>query len=72
MRFVTRVLLVSATLLTILVLGVVLLAVMCFAWGVVALVLYPLLPAKTGRKVGRVGAMWVFRSYLAAMEAIGA
>lgn len=57
---------------TVLVLGMALLAVACFAWGVVSLVLYPLLPAKAGRKVGRLAAMWIFRGYLGVMEALGA
>ena len=33
-------------------------------WGVIALVLLPILPAKTGRKVGRLVAMWAFRAHL--------
>lgn len=53
-------------------LGIALLALECFAWGVIALLLQPFLPAKSGRKVGRVGAMWGFRLYLGAMEALGA
>lgn len=57
---------------TILALGIALLAIECFVWGLIALVLYPFLPAKTGRKVGRVGAMWGFRIYLGAMESLGA
>jgi len=57
---------------TILALGIALLAIECFVWGVIALALYPVLPAKTGRKVGRIGAMWGFRIYLGAMEALGA
>ena len=52
--------------------GIVLLAVMCFVWGLVALLLNVLLPARIGRKAGRRGAMWGFRSYLAIMEALGA
>lgn len=57
---------------TLLVLGIALLAVACFVWGVVCLVLYPLLPAKVGRRVGRPAAMWAFRGYLGVMEALGA
>lgn len=57
---------------TILALGIALLAVECFVWGLIALALHPFLPAKTGRKVGRIGAMWGFRIYLSAMEALGA
>lgn len=52
--------------------GLALLAGVCFAWGVVSVVLRPLLPAALGRRVGRRGAMWSFRGYLAVMEALGA
>ena len=57
---------------TLLALGIALLALECFVWGVIALVLYPILPARTGRKVGRWAAMWAFRAYLGVMEALGA
>lgn len=56
----------------ILVVGIALLGVVCFTWGVASLLLMPLLHARTARKVGRLGAMWGFRIYLAAMEALGA
>lgn len=56
----------------ILAIGIVLLAVITFAWGVVSLVLLALLPADVGRRWGRLGAMWAFRIYLGAMEALGA
>jgi 1-acyl-sn-glycerol-3-phosphate acyltransferase len=56
----------------ILFLGWVILGVQCLAWGLIALVLYPLLPARVGRKVGRLGAMWTFRIHLSIMEALGA
>jgi 1-acyl-sn-glycerol-3-phosphate acyltransferase len=52
--------------------GAVLLAVMCLAWGLMALLLYPFLPAKTGRRVGRFGAMMGFRIFLGALELLGA
>jgi 1-acyl-sn-glycerol-3-phosphate acyltransferase len=52
-------------------LGIAILAVETFAWGVIALVLL-LLPARIGRRVGRRGAMWGFRIYLSIMEALGA
>jgi 1-acyl-sn-glycerol-3-phosphate acyltransferase len=55
-----------------LVVGAVLLAVFCAAWAVVSLLLYPVLPASIGRRIGRRGAMWGFRGYLAIMEALGA
>jgi len=57
---------------TILLLGALLLALECFTWALVALLLNVLLPAATARRVGRVGAMWGFRAYLAVMEALGA
>ena len=56
----------------ILVFGWLLLGILCLAWGLVAVILHPLLPARVGRKVGRIGAMWVFRSFLGTMEALGA
>lgn len=52
--------------------GVLLLVVLCGAWGAVSMVLYMVLPASAGRRVGRLGAMWGFRIYLAMMEAFGA
>ena len=52
--------------------GALLLALMCFAWAIVAVVLLPLTPAAAGRRIGRLGAMCSFRAWLAAMEAIGA
>jgi 1-acyl-sn-glycerol-3-phosphate acyltransferase len=57
---------------TLLVAGFALLGLQCVAWGVVALVLILVLPAKTARTIGRSGAMWTFRSYLAMMQALGA
>jgi len=51
--------------------GFPLLAVMCFLWGIVAVVLLVVLPVGTGRRVGRVGAMAGFRTYLAIMQALG-
>ena len=52
--------------------GAVLLAIMCFGWALVSLVLYPFLPARAGRKVGRAGAMWAVRGFLATMQGLGA
>lgn len=52
--------------------GLVYLAVLCFIWAIVALLLYPVLPVATGRRVGRAGAVGVFRLYLSSMEALGA
>ncbi len=51
--------------------GFPLLAAMCFLWGVASAVLLVVLPAGTGRRAGRVGAMLGFRSYLAIMQALG-
>ena len=56
----------------ILLVGWLLLGLECLLWGLVALVLYPLLPARVGRKVGRVAAMWAFRFFLGTMETLGA
>ena len=52
--------------------GALLFALMTFAWGVVSLVLALVLPARAGRKAGRLGAMWGFRIYLGIMQALGA
>jgi len=57
---------------SILLLGVLILAVMCFVWALVALLLNMVMPAHTARRIGRGGAMHGFRSYLAIMEALGA
>ncbi len=51
--------------------GFPLLAAMCFLWGLASAVLLVVLPAGTGRRAGRVGAMLGFRSYLAIMQALG-
>jgi 1-acyl-sn-glycerol-3-phosphate acyltransferase len=56
----------------ILALGIAILAAETFVWGVASLVLLVLLPAPIGRRWGRLGAMWGFRVYLGAMEALGA
>lgn len=53
-------------------LGALLLALMCLAWALVAVILLPFLPEATGRRAGRLGAMYGFRSWLAVMEALGA
>lgn len=52
--------------------GVLYLGILCFVWALIALVLYPVLPTAVGRRVGRLGAMGVFRIYLTGMEALGA
>lgn len=52
--------------------GAVLFAAVCFTWAVASCVLWPLLPARIGRRVGRQGAMWGFRGYLATVEMLGA
>jgi 1-acyl-sn-glycerol-3-phosphate acyltransferase len=51
--------------------GFPLLGVMCFLWGIAAAVLLVVLPVRVGRRVGRVGAMAGFRTYLAIMQALG-
>lgn len=53
------------------VVGFALLAVMCFLWGVVSVVLLIALPVSMGRRAGRVGAMAGFRTYLAIMQVLG-
>ncbi|MGZ5087142.1 MAG: lysophospholipid acyltransferase family protein [Usitatibacter sp.] len=52
--------------------GLALLGFLCFAWALCSLVLGLFLPARVARRVGRAGAMGVFRTFLAAMEALGA
>lgn len=56
----------------ILVFGFPLLALMCFVWGVISAVLLAVLPVGTGRRIGRLGAMAGFRTYLLIMQALGA
>lgn len=56
----------------VLLLGFLLFAAQCLAWGAIALVLGLVLPDAAARKAGRRGAMGTFRSYLAAMEMLGA
>ncbi len=48
------------------------LGVICLLWGLPAIVLHPLLPARWGRPLGRYAAMAGFRSYLIFLRAIGA
>ncbi len=45
-------------------LGLCLLALLCLLWTPIALLLYPLLPAKTGKRVGRAAISLIFRLYL--------
>ena len=52
--------------------GIVLFALECFVWAVLALLLSVFLPASIGRRAGRHGAMWGFRIFLGVMEALGA
>lgn len=56
----------------ILAVGLLVFALVSFAWAVLALVLNLVLPAATARRVGRHGAMWGFRIFLGVMEALGA
>lgn len=57
---------------TLLTLGALFLVIECFAWAVVCVVLLPFLPVRVGRRVGRAGAMWVFRIFLGTLELAGA
>jgi 1-acyl-sn-glycerol-3-phosphate acyltransferase len=52
--------------------GALLLALICFAWALVAVVLLPLATVGWGRRIGRTGAMYCFRTWLATLEALGA
>ena len=51
--------------------GLALLGTACLAWTLVALVAYPLLPARQGRALGRYVIMAVFRCYLACLSLSG-
>ena len=62
----------SAWEMILLVVGALLFFVISFVWALIALVLALLLPARAGRRAGRLGAMWCFRIYLGAMQALGA
>jgi 1-acyl-sn-glycerol-3-phosphate acyltransferase len=53
-------------------LGALFLAAECFAWALVCAVLLPFLSTRAGRRVGRRGAMWSFRIFLATLELAGA
>lgn len=44
---------------------------MSLAWNLVATVLHPLLPVDAGRRIGRVGVAYVYRSFWAVAEASG-
>ncbi len=52
--------------------GMAVLAALSFAWSLASVVLLLVLPAATGRRVGRRVTMAMFRCYLAFMEALGA
>ena len=49
--------------------GALLLALMCLAWALVSVVLLVFLPQAAGRRAGRLGAMYGFRSWLAVISA---
>jgi 1-acyl-sn-glycerol-3-phosphate acyltransferase len=49
--------------------GVIWLGVICLAWTPLALIVYPLLPARHGRALGRYVTMMGFRLYLASLSA---
>ncbi len=55
-----------------LVLGVVFLVLECVVWGAISVVLFQILPASVGRRIGRLAAMHFFRLFLATLEMAGA
>jgi 1-acyl-sn-glycerol-3-phosphate acyltransferase len=57
---------------TLLALGGLLMALICFTWALVAVVLNLVLPAAVARRAGRYGAMGSFRLFLGTMDALGA
>ena len=52
--------------------GIAVFVALCFVWAVASWVLWPILPARIGRRVGRFGAMTGFRGFLWTMEMLGA
>jgi len=52
--------------------GALLLALVCLAWAIVAVLLLPLATVESGRRIGRMGAMYCFRTWLGTMEMLGA
>ena len=56
----------------VLVFGALLLALICLAWALVAVLLLPLTSVAAGRRAGRLGAMYGFRLWLWLMEILGA
>lgn len=52
--------------------GIMLFVAVCFLWAVASWILWPLLPARIGRRVGRSGAMTGFRGWVSTMELLGA
>ena len=52
--------------------GALLLAILCLAWALAAVLLLPLLTVSAGRRVGRLGAMYGFRAWLTITETLGA
>lgn len=50
-------------------LGLAWLGLLCLAWTPIALLIFPLLPERTGRALGRYTIMAVFRLYLASLQA---
>ncbi|MDQ6621320.1 MAG: 1-acyl-sn-glycerol-3-phosphate acyltransferase [Pseudomonadota bacterium] len=52
--------------------GALLLTVQCIVWGTISCVLFPLMPVRVGRRVGRLAAMRLFRLYLSILELAGA
>jgi 1-acyl-sn-glycerol-3-phosphate acyltransferase len=57
---------------TVVAIGIAMLGTLCLTWSIVSLALGLVLPAATGRRIGRRGAMVNFRIFLGAMEAAGA
>lgn len=51
--------------------GLVLFALMCLSWSIIASILYLLLPARLGARVGQAGIMTTFRVYLFLLRASG-
>ena len=58
--------------LVLVVVGFAWMGVVCVTWALVSILLNPFLSEARGRRVGRWGAQWSFRSHLALMEWLGA
>jgi 1-acyl-sn-glycerol-3-phosphate acyltransferase len=57
---------------SLLAMGALFLAAICFVWGLVSALLMPMVSVEKGRRIGRLGAMRSFRLFLSTLEFAGA